>query len=135
MNDGSSVIEVLTVDDEIDICILLDSLLQQHHISSQYATSIQDAKAALVKKEPDILLLDNHLSDGKGLDFIPYIKLNYPLIHIIMISAYDGKEEYKKANQLGAIAFISKPFNRETVLNTIDNVIESLDNSQNASVI
>lgn len=126
MNDDLPVIRVLIIDDEIDICVLLSSLLRKHNVPTDYVTSLQEAKTALEKKQPDIIFLDNHLKDGMGLDFIPYIREHAPAdVIIMMISAFDGKEEYKKAEQLGVHKFIRKPFSKEDILNAINEVKDS----------
>jgi CheY-like chemotaxis protein len=112
-------LEVLIVDDESDICYLLTTLLQQNNIHSTFVTSIKEARLVLREKTPRLILLDNHLSDGMGLDLIPFIREQYPSIRIIMITAYDGHEENERALNSGASAFISKPFTREDILSAI----------------
>jgi DNA-binding response OmpR family regulator len=119
MNGINTVIEVLIVDDELDICFLLSSFLQQNNIHSAFVTSLAQAKEILQEKTPRLILLDNHLSDGMGLDLIPFIRENFPSVRIIMITAYDGHEENERALKSGASAFIGKPFTREDILNAI----------------
>jgi DNA-binding NtrC family response regulator len=123
MNDTNSDLQVLIVDDELDICCLLSSLLQQNKIHSEYVTSLREAKGFLKERMPVLILLDNHLSDGMGLDFIPFVRKHFPSIRIIMITAYDGREESERALKSGASAFISKPFSREDILHAIQQVL------------
>lgn len=125
MNDELPVIKALIIDDELDICVLLSGLLRAHQIPTEYVTSLKEAVTAIKQYNPQILLLDNHLKDGLGLDFIPFIKEHAPEAYIIMISAFDGKEEHEKAIQSGIQAFISKPFSREDILNSIEEVLKS----------
>jgi CheY-like chemotaxis protein len=123
MNDTHSDLQVLIVDDELDFCCLLSSLLQQNKIHSEYVTSLREAKGFLKERMPVLILLDNHLSDGMGLDFIPFVRKHFPSIRIIMITAYDGREESERALKSGASAFISKPFSREDILHAIQQVL------------
>lgn len=125
MNGLPSAIKVLVIDDEIDICTLLCNILQQNHFSAKYVTSIQEARVSLEKECPDVIVLDNHLPDGRGLDFISVLKKDYSQERIIMISAFDGKDENKKAREYGALDFISKPFSRQEIIDTIGNAVAS----------
>lgn len=123
MNGKSSIPEVLIIDDELDICILLSSILLQNNFYAKYVTSLHDARIILGKENPDVIVLDNHLPDGRGLDFIPVLKHNYSQDKIIMISAFDGKDENKKAIESGALDFISKPFTKEDIIHTIEKAV------------
>lgn len=123
MNDFPAVIKVLIVDDESDICYLLNGLLQRNNIDSKFVTTLKAAKAELLESTPSLILLDNHLTDGMGLDFMVYVRQHYPSIKIIMITAYDGHEEKGKAFASGAVAFINKPFTRQDILNVLHQVI------------
>jgi CheY-like chemotaxis protein len=117
MNDAP---KVLIVDDELDICYLLSSLLKQRSFVTGFVNTISDAVNALKTNTPDILFLDNHLPDGFGLDFIPHIKENYPGVKVIMITAHDGAAERKKAQEGGVDLFVAKPLNRKLINDAID---------------
>lgn len=111
---------MLIVDDEIDICYLLSSILKQKHIVAFYVNNLSDATVALKNDPPDMLFLDNHLPDGLGIDYIRYVKNSFPEVKIIMITAHDSPGERNKALQDGADFFISKPFSREIIYSTVD---------------
>lgn len=108
-------LKALIVDDEVDICFLLSGILRQKQLKPSFVNNLAGAKESLQKDTPSILFLDNHLPDGFGLDFIRYVKSNYPEIKIVMITAHDGMAERKKAQSEGADLFISKPFTREVI--------------------
>jgi two-component system OmpR family response regulator len=116
-------LKVLIVDDEVDICFLLSGILRQQKFRTSYVNSIADAKIALSKETPSVLFLDNHLPDGMGLDFIEYVKSNYPDIKIVMITAHDGTTERNRAAKEGADLFISKPFTRDIINRAITKLI------------
>lgn len=123
MKTNSQAAQALIVDDEVDICFLLNYLLEKNDIISDYVTSIKDAKELLQEGQPRLILLDNHLSDGLGLDFIPFVRKHYPSIRIIMITAFDGHEEKEKALAAGACAFVSKPFTRDDILEIVQQLV------------
>jgi len=108
----------LIVDDELDICFLLRSILRRKDTSVACANTIDEAKAELKRQQPDILFLDNFLPDGMGLDLINYVAEKFPAVKIIMISAQDSASNQIKARQSGAQKFLPKPL-----------VVEDLDDA------
>jgi two-component system, OmpR family, response regulator len=108
-------VKILIVDDEVDICFLLSSILRQRSYITSYVNSIAAAKSALQNETPSLLFLDNYLPDGLGLDFLVYVKQQFPAIKIIMITAHDGIVERSRAAVNGADMFLSKPFTRESI--------------------
>jgi two-component system, OmpR family, response regulator len=116
----------LIVDDEMDICFLLSSILKNKVFSTSYVNNLADAKKALNREYPNILFLDNYLPDGLGLDFIPYVKQNFPLTKIIVITAHDTADERKKAVSEGADFFVVKPFNTEQIGTIVQKTLTSL---------
>ena len=112
--------KVLIVDDELDICYLLSGILRQRNFRTGFVNSLSDAVNALRAEPPSLLVLDNHLPDGFGLDFIPFVKENYPDIKVIMITGHDGSIERKQASDGGVDLFIAKPLNRKMINDAID---------------
>ena len=112
--------KALIVDDETDIRFLLSSILKQVNIQPVQASSITEAEKIL--QSPNAfyyVFLDNYLPDGLGINQVKKWKERYPNIHLIMITAHDSYEERNKAKRDGAEHFISKPFSKEVILNTI----------------
>ena len=117
--------KVLIVDDELDICYLLSGILRQRNFRTGFVNCLSDAVGALRTEAPSLLVLDNHLPDGFGLDFIPYVKQNYPEVKVIMITAHDGSLERKQAHDGGVDLFIPKPLNRKMINDAIDKLYSS----------
>lgn len=112
--------KALIVDDEKDICFLLSNILKQANIQPVLAGSINEAEKILQAPNPFYyIFLDNYLPDGLGINQVKKWKEQYPLSHLIMITAHDSYEERNKAKGDGADHFISKPFSRELILKTI----------------
>jgi len=110
----------LIVDDETDICYLLSHILKQKDIQTAFAGSLEEADRML--QSPNLfyyVFLDNHLPDGLGINQIRRWKEKFPSVHFIMISAHDSFEEKRKAKSDGADTFISKPFSKEMIFNSI----------------
>ncbi len=110
---------VLIVDDEIDICLLLKSLLKSQSIDSSFVQTLADAENKFKDEEPSILFLDMNLPDGNGIQKIEGFKKKSPKTNIVMMSAYDTAEDRKNAFDKGADLFLSKPFSRKQVLDIV----------------
>jgi len=115
-------LKALIVDDEIDVCYLLSSILKYKNLQASYVNSISEAKRVLTEDHHSIIFLDNHLPDGFGVNFIREIKKLDPGIKIIMITAQDTNNDKNEAYEQGVDQFIGKPFTRETIFRAIENL-------------
>jgi len=121
----TAISKILIVDDELDICYLLSGMLKQRNFRTGFVNSLSDAVVALQTDTPSLLFLDNHLPDGFGLDFIPYVKKNYPEIKVIMITAHDSAAERNTAYKGGVDLFIAKPLSRQLINDAIDTLLNT----------
>jgi two-component system OmpR family response regulator len=99
---------ILVVDDEGQIGLVMDMILNESQFQMDYAYSLLSADEYLQKHEPAVVILDNKLPDGFGVDYISYIKKKYPSIKIIMISGFGSVRDVALEN--GADVFFEKPF-------------------------
>jgi two-component system OmpR family response regulator len=116
-------VKALIIDDEIDICYLLSSILRKKNVNTNYVNKLHEAKQALELQRPEIIFLDNRLPDGMGVDFINHIKQNHPRTKVAMITAYDTSTDRKNAIAKGVDFFIPKPFSRAAINETVDAVM------------
>ncbi|MBN8862774.1 MAG: response regulator [Sphingobacteriales bacterium] len=114
--------QALIIDDEVDICYLLKGILRQRNIQADHVTSLAAADTFLKETNPPVIFLDNHLSDGLGIDYVRRLKENHPLTKVIMITAHDTAHDRERAFNEGVDFFISKPFSREMILRTIEKI-------------
>lgn len=114
--------QALIIDDEVDICYLLKGILRQRNIQADHVTSLAAADTFLKETHPPVIFLDNHLSDGLGIDYVRRLKENHPLTKVIMITAHDTAHDRERAFNEGVDFFISKPFSREMILRTIEKI-------------
>ena len=113
---------VLIIDDEEELCMLMELVLEREHFLAQSIHVLEDSLNIIQQLKPDYIFLDNHLPDGKGIDFIKRMIETYPGAKIVMMTAYNEKQLNEKALNEGASYFLHKPFNR----NNIENIINSL---------
>jgi DNA-binding NtrC family response regulator len=113
---------VLIIDDEEELCMLMELVLERRHFQATSIHLLENCINIILKVKPDYIFLDNHLPDGKGIDFIRTMIDTYPHVKIVMMTAHDEKQLTQKALHEGASYFLHKPFNR----NNIENIINSL---------
>src|ERR1041384_6217259 len=82
--------KVLIIEDEGDMCLLLNIILADKKMQLDHVKSLADAQSYLENSQPQVVLLDNKLPDGFGVDFIPQIKKQNPLTKVIMITGFDA---------------------------------------------
>lgn len=114
--------KILIVDDEVDICYFLSRNLNRKNFEASYVNTLREAREAISETKPAILLLDNHLPDGLGMDFASEIKKEFPRLKIVMISAHDMPENRSEIGKGGVDCFLSKPFVMTEVFNAIEHI-------------
>lgn len=103
--------KILLIEDEGEMCLLLNLILDSDEMIVDHVNSLTKAKEFLEKDQPALILLDNRLPDGFGVDFIGFLKSHYPDIKIIMISGFDLAAQ-DVALENGADHFLAKPFTK-----------------------
>lgn len=114
--------KVLIVEDEGDMCLLLNIMLNGEEMELEHVKNIADAEEYLQKERPSVVILDNKLPDGYGVDYISQIKKNYPATKIIMISGFDGAVK-DVAIENGADIFLEKPFTKSQLYQAIQDLL------------
>jgi len=113
--------KMLVVEDQGEMCLILDLILSERKFEPDYVNNLLDADEYLQKNKPSLIFLDNKLPDGYGVDFITYVKKKYPKIKIIMISGFSNARDVAMEN--GADVFLEKPFSLDNVNQAIDDVL------------
>ncbi|MGR3810921.1 response regulator [Jiulongibacter sp. NS-SX5] len=110
--------KVLIIDDEEDICLLLKHYLSKNALDVYYENTLTEGLEAISRVKPSVILLDNNLPDGLGINHISEIKEGNPDTKLYMISAYSSLKD--QATQFGADSFISKPFELSTIMSLMN---------------
>jgi len=113
--------KMLVVEDQGEMCLVLGLILSDREFQLDYVNNLLDADEYLQKNKPSVIILDNQLPDGFGVDFITYVKKKYPAIKIIMISGFSTARDIALEN--GADVFLEKPFSMDNVNDAIDKVL------------
>ena len=114
--------KVLVIEDEGEIGLLLNIILNEKDFELDYVKDLSSADEYLQKEQPSVIILDNKLPDGFGVDFISYIKKKYAAIKIIMISGFASARDVALAN--GADMFFEKPFSLDEFNAAINSLLQ-----------
>jgi DNA-binding response OmpR family regulator len=104
---------ILIIDDDVDLCKLLKSLLDSSIPHIHFAFNLAGGKRMLAELKPDVVFIDNNLPDGQAVNHIRDFKSISPSSAIIFISALDQSRE--KALQEGADLFLEKPLTHSNI--------------------
>ena len=117
---------ILIVDDNLDNLRLLSDMLSQKGYTIRRAISGTLALKALEATEFDLILLDINMPDMNGYEVCQKLKQNprFAQIPVIFISALNDVINKVKAFKLGAIDYITKPFQVEEVLARVNNQLQ-----------
>src|SRR5437868_3498416 len=114
--------KILIVEDEGEMCLLLNILLTDGELELEHVKNLAAAGEYLSKEQPSVIILDNQLPDGYGVDYITHIKTNYPSIKIIMITGYAGAAK-DIAIENGVDFFLEKPFSRQQLFESVKTLL------------
>jgi two-component system OmpR family response regulator len=116
--------KILIIEDEGEMCLLLNILLNDEEMELEHVKTLSAAGEWLANDQPSLIILDNKLPDGYGIDYIGHLKANYPSVKIIMISGFDNSAgDIALAN--GADFFLGKPFKKQDLYEAIKTLMYS----------
>ena len=110
--------KVLIAEDEPHIVESLSFVLQRAGFSVRAVSDGAEVLPSIQSIRPDAVILDIMLPNRNGFEVLKQIKAGgaYRDIPVLMLSAKGQEQDRATARQLGADAFITKPFsNREVV--------------------
>ena len=111
------------VDDDESIRRTTTLLIQSFGFQAAAFESAESLLKSGQLQETSCLIVDVQMPGMNGLQFQRHLAASGYKIPIIFITAYDNKESRQQAMQAGAIAFLSKPFNDELLLETIHSTL------------
>ena len=100
---------VLFVDDEEDLCTLMQMMLSRMGIETHVAYRLSQARKMLSEHHYDVCFTDLNLPDGNGLELVEEISQQYPQLPVAVLTAYGNMDIAIAALKAGAFDFVSKP--------------------------
>jgi CheY-like chemotaxis protein len=106
---------ILVVDDEPDVPDLFRQRFRREVRRGQYvlhfAASGEEGLRRLVEIGPELIVIlsDINMPGMDGLALLGEIKRRWPELPVVIVTAYGDDERMRRARELGAAAFLSKP--------------------------
>lgn len=119
--------DILIVDDEADICLLIEGILNDEGLRTRKASSAEKALAEIAARRPSLIILDIWLQ-GSGMDgmqLLDAVLRDHPDVPVIMISGHGNIETAVAAIKRGAYDFIEKPFKADRLVLQIRHALEA----------
>ena len=113
--------KILVIDDDADIRELIKARLEGMGYATAFAADAATAVTLARKAEPDAILLDLTLPGGDGFMILERMKHLATLAHVpvVAVSARDPETNRDRALELGAVDYVQKPFDAETLLTAV----------------
>ena len=115
-------IKVLIVEDEPILAELNAEFIQRDTKVEVIgiASSLEEAKIMIEKLRPTLILLDNYLPDGKGIELFEHIINNSLNCYVIFITAASDMDTCSKAIRFGAFDYLIKPVSYQRLKHSLE---------------
>ena len=110
---------VLVVDDNRDLGKLTSEILKERGFRVNIAFDGVSALARIKQEPYDLMILDYRLPGISGLTVLEKTQQIRPNLKTIMISAFGNESTMARAKELGAYAFLDKPFNIDGLVKVV----------------
>ncbi|MBI3964370.1 MAG: sigma-54-dependent Fis family transcriptional regulator, partial [Chloroflexi bacterium] len=115
---------ILVADDDAAIRDLLVDFLESEGFTVSEAKTGAEVLTRVSEGQPDLIIMDMRMPELSGLDVLQKIKEKELDIPVIVMTAYGTSTIAIKAIQLGAFDYLTKPFELDEVLLTINRVLD-----------
>lgn len=118
---------ILVVEDEESLLKLESILFTSKGYQVTGVRGGKDALTAIAQDAPDLVVLDLMLPDMDGFEVCRSIKENpeTSAIPVVMLTAKKSSRDLERGRQVGADAYITKPFKSVKVLEVIEGLINN----------
>jgi len=117
--------KILIVEDDVAFCKMLKTFLQKKEYEVITAFSGNEAIAKIKENVFDIVLTDVRLPDRDGITLLDEIFKKDQSAQVIVMTGYAEVNMAVNAIKQGAFDYISKPFNPDTILQTIKKALDT----------
>jgi DNA-binding response OmpR family regulator len=126
-------IGVLLVEDERFLDRVVSDALRTIGVPCETVSSEEEAVRRLEQRRYDLLILDLRILRGSGVAVLQQARALYPDLPVIVVTAYTAAEDVMHALALGVDALLYKPFDIDTLLNTVRTLLRQRTPAETAS--
>lgn len=116
-------VSILIIEDDVAFATMLKTFFEKRDYKVENAFTAAEGFKKLNAATYDLILTDVRLPDQDGLEILLKVKENYPNTQVIVMTNYAEIHMAVKAMKIGAFDYVSKPFQPETILQTINNAL------------
>jgi two-component system, NtrC family, response regulator PilR len=127
--------DVLIVDDEPDLRELYQLALVHEGYSCDAASSVSEAKAALLHGRYHVAIVDMRLGDGTGMDILQALQQAGRSERVVVATAYGSAENAVEALKAGAFDYLSKPIDLKQLRLVVRSALTPADSGALASAL
>jgi two-component system response regulator AtoC len=114
---------VLIIDDEEEMCRMLDTGLRRLGYTCTWRTSADEAFELVVGDEIDVVATDLRMRGMNGLEVCERIVANRPDVPVIVMTAFGSLETAVATIRAGAFDFLTKPFDVDTLALAVERAL------------
>lgn len=115
---------VLVVDDEESVRALLERVLAREGYTVATAANGEDALGKVSRLDIEMVLLDIKMPGMSGMEVLRQLNASRPDIGVVMVTSVADMQTAVEAMKLGAHDYITKPFNADEVVRTVQKAIQ-----------
>ena len=117
--------KVLIVDDEPNILLSLEFLMKKQGYKVFIARDGEEAMDIINEEVPEIVVLDIMMPQVDGYEVCTYIKASPSFQHIkvIFLTAKTKPEDIEKGKEIGADAYMTKPFSTRNLMKKVKEML------------
>ena len=119
--------KVLIVDDEPDILLMLRINLEAEGYETALAADGETALRRIGDETPDVIVLDVMMPVMDGWSVLEALSSRRDSPRVIVLSAKTASRDVRRALDLGAAEYLTKPFEPEGLLATVERVLHASD--------
>ena len=119
-------VQILIIDDEPNIVLSLEFLMKREGFEVAVAGDGEAALRAMAERRPDVVILDVMMPRLNGFEVCRRIRAEPALagVRVLMLSAKGRETEVKKGLELGADAYVTKPFSTLELVAEVRRLLE-----------
>lgn len=121
---------VLIVDDEENVLKLLDKVIAKEGYHTYTASDASRAMELLMEHQIDLLITDIKMPGMSGIELLTRVREIDPMVNVIIMTAFATLETAIEALKNGARDYITKPFNLDEIVASINRITAFLEDKK-----
>ena len=117
--------KILVVDDDPGLLRLLTIRLRSQKYEVEPAENASKALSVITRFRPDLVVTDLRMADMDGIALLRELQRRWPGLNVIMLTAHGTIPDAVKATQSGAFAFLTKPVEKEQLLEEVQRALKT----------